>query len=545
MNIDTDKILNNRLWSLVFFALGMVMVINQSVGFDFSSMPGGLGDGRFNNYILEHGYRYFNGDVNSYWNAPIFFPEKSIISYSDNLLGALPIYILCRGFVDRETAFQSWYLILIALNFWGTFFAMKKMDISSYASSVGAFIYAYSALIYIQTSHIQLAPRFLIPLCIVFFYFWLKNKNQKYFYFTIFLLAGQFYCGIYLGYFLMYVLVAMLCIHLLLNRELRSFFMLFETKAILIKTLILCVSFFVIMIVLFYPYLIRSLDGSAFTPVEEINSYIPRIWCYFLVNDRSIVWGWLNPVINNIFHPDAYIAGEYYLFLGLFSYIFVVLAVIKYRKDAIIRYFLCVLLLISIVMLSIFNVSLYTYLIYIIPGAKAIRAVSRFVVVALFLWSLITALSLDRMLLSTHKFRLLLIVLIPALLILDNIYSGKDKGHLKKDFQSRCTSIQRLYENQKGKKINPKAFSFQFTLKDQDRSKPQKEMVYYHIDAIMASQIIGLPCVNGYSAKAPTGYMPYFLYTNNEELNKWLHVSNAKKDVTQTYTIDDILIIEQ
>jgi hypothetical protein len=35
---------------------------------DLSKIPGDLGDARFNNYVLEHGYKYLNGEVKSFWD---------------------------------------------------------------------------------------------------------------------------------------------------------------------------------------------------------------------------------------------------------------------------------------------------------------------------------------------------------------------------------------------------------------------------------------------------------------------------------------------
>src|SRR5687768_18198019 len=104
------------IFPFLIFLLGMYLIGFRLVGTNFDGVPGDMGDGRLNNYFLEHGYLYITGQVDNYWDAPFFYPEKSTMSMSDNLFGTLPLYALLRIMkFDRETSYQIWFLCLLAL----------------------------------------------------------------------------------------------------------------------------------------------------------------------------------------------------------------------------------------------------------------------------------------------------------------------------------------------------------------------------------------------------------------------------------------------
>ena len=120
----------NHIKELSYFLFGLLcgiwFISLGAVHFDLVFYPGDLGDARFNNYLLEHGYRYLVGQDKYFWNADFMYPEAEVISYSDNLLGTVPFYALCRVFgADRETAFQIWYLLMVVLNYTAAFFFFR------------------------------------------------------------------------------------------------------------------------------------------------------------------------------------------------------------------------------------------------------------------------------------------------------------------------------------------------------------------------------------------------------------------------------------
>ncbi len=96
----------------ILFLLGLWLVILRPLGPHLALVPGDLGDARFNNYVLEHFFHWVTGLTRDYWDAPFFFPFHQTITFSDNLLGSAPLYALFRWTgLDRESAFQGWYLL--------------------------------------------------------------------------------------------------------------------------------------------------------------------------------------------------------------------------------------------------------------------------------------------------------------------------------------------------------------------------------------------------------------------------------------------------
>src|SRR5690242_4830566 len=101
---------------LSFFLVGILFAYYPTFSSSFRLMQNDPGDSLFNNYILEHGYRWVTQQPlhTAFWDAPFFFPERNVTAYSDILLGAAPIYWLWRVFnFLPDTAFQLW-LIAVA-----------------------------------------------------------------------------------------------------------------------------------------------------------------------------------------------------------------------------------------------------------------------------------------------------------------------------------------------------------------------------------------------------------------------------------------------
>src|SRR4051794_34146669 len=88
-----------------------------------------VGDTRFCNYLLEHGYRWmmqWPGHT-SLWSPPDFFPTEGHLAWAENMLGGMPFYAVWRivGF-PVDTAFQLWVFTIGALNFVAMYFFLRR-----------------------------------------------------------------------------------------------------------------------------------------------------------------------------------------------------------------------------------------------------------------------------------------------------------------------------------------------------------------------------------------------------------------------------------
>jgi hypothetical protein len=121
-------------WMLLAVVL---FFVGTSLFFRVDQIPGDLGDARFNMYVLEHGHRWLMRLDSSFWSAPFFYPAPNVITYSDNHLGSLLFYSMFRILgASRETAFQLWAVTLFALNYFVTWFVLKKQNFMELLRSV-------------------------------------------------------------------------------------------------------------------------------------------------------------------------------------------------------------------------------------------------------------------------------------------------------------------------------------------------------------------------------------------------------------------------
>ena len=161
---------------IALLLIGIYLVPVKIFEPNMSKIMGDMGDARFNNYILEHGYKYLHGEVKNYWDAPMMYPFKNVIAFSDNLLGTMPIYSFFRSIGnDRETSFQYWIIWLFALNFILCYFALKKWTQNNIISATAAYVFAFGIYNIGHFEHVQVFPKFIAPF--VLYWFWLFPLN--------------------------------------------------------------------------------------------------------------------------------------------------------------------------------------------------------------------------------------------------------------------------------------------------------------------------------------------------------------------------------
>jgi len=147
-----------------FLVLGLTCVFYPTFSSCFGRIQTDPGDTRFNNYVLEHGYQWLSGNPihNDFWSPPIFFPAKNTLAYSDILFSAAPFYWFWRILgMEPDTSFQLWTIALVSLDFLLMFFTLKSgACFSSFASVIGAYIFAFANIRVAQIGHPQLLPQF-------------------------------------------------------------------------------------------------------------------------------------------------------------------------------------------------------------------------------------------------------------------------------------------------------------------------------------------------------------------------------------------------
>jgi hypothetical protein len=469
-------------------------------------VPGDLGDARFNNYILEHFFRWVTGATRDYWNAPFFFPFQQTIAFSDNLLGSAPFYALFRWVgLDKVSAFQSWYILGYFLNFIAAGYVLWRLKLKPLAIGAGAFFFTFGLPLLAQENHAQLLYRFCIPMaCFLLWRFYQAPRLQTLICLGAFI-VWQFYLTIYMGIFLSLLLVVLFVLlpffvpaHTFLQRfaiwprcisESWSKAHLSEGVLAVVVAAVLGFGFMFLILPYYRTSRIYGFSRSLF----EVYAMLPRIQSYLLA-DNSQLW---SSIAN--FLPSFQLRWEHQLFPGL-AVVVLVLAGIAWRFHTDNRilawlHFSAALTLI-VLTLEVHGVSLYQ-LVWMFPGMSSIRAITRIMLVVMWPLSIFIAWVVDGFILRFAQQRRWMqtgAYLIVGLLVVESVFYTH-ATYSKADAQSRLDKL-----SQQIPAVVPANPVLYVAENQQDPSYATE------IDAMLLSQELGWSTLNGYSGNYPQGY---------------------------------------
>jgi hypothetical protein len=533
---------SNQTFSKVFhWTLPLLMLVAGLYFFPlkifehFSKIPGDMGDARFNNYVLEHGYKYFSGKISEYWNAPFMYPYKNVIALSDNLLGTLPIYSLFRIIhLDRETSFQFWLLSLFTLNFLCCFAALKKWSGNLILSVTGAYIFAFSIFNIDHLGHAQVLPRFIAPL--VFYWCWkfLSQKQLKYFIYAVLGTVYQFYCGIYLGFLLFYAILFLFIGYFIIYKDWK-FFHQFKNLKTLRNYIFVIIAGGILLAPIMIPYLhvAQTLGTRSFSNV--INS-IPRLRSYFFTTQAPVLWRFLYGYSAFTF-PEFW---NHFLFPGALPWLGIIVIPfifiskkIKPENKRFIAFVSISFLLAFIFCLNINGFTLYK-IIYYLPGFSSMRSVDRMITI-LIIYFILAFVFVFRELYHTSKIMKWVVFCFPILVIGDNFIETWDiKGYDKAESQLKIQKIKKDIQKQYDAHYNAFAYIPVSAPEDEDLNKAYVSM---HLSVMLAAQELNIPCVNGYTGFTPANFFDFFINPDGQ-LNNWCDSTHI--DAGSIQRINDI-----
>jgi hypothetical protein len=468
----------------------------------FTYLPGDLGDSRLNNYFLENIYLYFFGRTPSLIHLSFFYPFPYLLGFSDNLFGSFPFYLPARIFTgEPASAFLIWYGFSYVLNYFAVYYVLRKLNMSAMASIVGAIIFTFAFPVSAQTSHVQLAYRFAIPLAVLGVIQFLEGQSWKDLRIAFAWMIWQFYCSIYLGFFLILLIGAIFVVfgvYLLLHGK--NFFFkslgIFFTSWLELTSRRKILFIFVVsmalvaLAILFYPYLMVSQLYGAKRSVSEIANMLPRPRSYLLM-EESWLWSFLGQ-----YAPNIPMRHEHQIFFGLTP---LLLAAIGFifggRKRNSLAYILmagCLFLLITLT-LNLHGHSLWFYLAQ-LPLASAIRAITRIVLVMLLPVAYLSAFGVDLIPRKLDYLKYLIIICLIFEFSTVHVNSSSLEGWRERVSASMQLTPKNLPDS-----------SILFFAQHPGRSNPDQEL-----DAMWVALILGLPTLNGYSGNTPPRFNENF-----------------------------------
>ena len=463
------------------------------------AIPGDLFDARFNSVILEHLYQWVRGEVPKLWSPAFFYPFENVLAFSDNHFGSGWAYIFFRlAGLGREYAYLGWFIVGNLLNFWVTYYVLKRLGFSILAAGVGAFVFTFALPALPKEAHAQLTYRFAIPLAFFAMYQFLQSKNIFIFVRVIFWLLIQFLCSIYLGMFLIYLLGIMTLVWLLVNKEFSFSCWRMNpshSKTAIAIALILLILLCGAILSLLHQYQIISSVYGFNRSLDEVKSMIPTMGSYFIA-DGSLLTKRIGQSFTQI--PMRH---EHQMFLGLGLLVTVTIGIYYIFKlgvcERLGRVAAWTLFGLIALTLSINGYSIYRVLLS-VPGVGSVRAVTRIVLAMLLPLGIIAAIAIDsvQQRFPTWQARWAALVTLVLLVIVEPIY-----------YQPYSTAVSQWVDRQNQLKARMPAID----LKDRIifvTGRPDDQHVRaVELDAMIFAQDRHLPTLNGYSGNVPPGYL--------------------------------------
>ncbi|MDX1595111.1 MAG: hypothetical protein R3298_12750, partial [Gammaproteobacteria bacterium] len=175
----------------------------------FDRVFGDPGDARFVMAILEHWFQVFQGQAA--WRDPAFFhPVRGVLGYSDALFLFSPPYAFARAAgVDPYLAYQ-WTLVCISLIGYAAFFtlAVRVLRVAWPIAILGAWLAVFANNLYLVAGHPQLYAVHLVPAWLLLVsWAWAQRGRRPGVAMGGAVLAGLFlalllYTSFYVGWFL-------------------------------------------------------------------------------------------------------------------------------------------------------------------------------------------------------------------------------------------------------------------------------------------------------------------------------------------------------
>lgn len=150
--------------TVVTWAAGATAFFWAQVSTSFDSMMGNRGDARLIVYLNEHWYQVLHGSVA--WRDPaIFYPTRDVLGYTDTFFLWQPVYAVLRLMgADLFLAFQ---LTIVALSFLGftTFVALSRtaFGASRFVALVGALVFTFAPNLETHAGSPQLFGIYFVP----------------------------------------------------------------------------------------------------------------------------------------------------------------------------------------------------------------------------------------------------------------------------------------------------------------------------------------------------------------------------------------------
>jgi len=485
-------------WAIpsLFAAAGTVMACYPILFSGFARMQNDPEDTRLIHYMLEHDYLWLvraplHRDL---WSPPIFYPEANTAAYTELTLGLLPLYAPWRAVgLAPDTAFQSWILTSLLLNFAAIYFFLRRcLAVRPVAASFGSFLFAFGSPRLNQLNHQFMLPQFFTVLAVfaVWRLFQIHATNENHHRCVAWIaalassVAAQIYATYALGWFLCFALLIAFALAMAMRSTRGQIASVLRAHWRAIALIAAVAAAALTPLGLHY---LEAARAVGFRQFWEAEGMLPRFQSWFYMGEENWLYGWTAGRGSFAYLP---VEWEQRLGLGLVTTAVVGWALIRERRRPGIRILIGTWLAILLTATMYrWGFSPWKWIFKLVPGANGIRAVARIGILALIPASIGLALFADRR--REPKWKALAFSL-SAFCLLE-----QGRRSLSYDKQTVRTAVSRV-----AARIDPACRAF-FCVCQDDRAADECQL-----DGMWAGLQAKLPTVNGTSGNNPARFEP-------------------------------------
>jgi hypothetical protein len=448
----------------------------------------------------------------------VFYPAPNTAAYSDVLLGVAPFYWPWRVVgLQPDTAFQLWLLTIATLNFLSALLLFSRgFRCRPIASAIGAMLLSFAGVRTAQVMHAQLIAHFYIAIAILALLEIFEPEPElragvtvvepRTTWVIVLALAslGQIYSSFYYGWYLCLALVIAALWAVILPGTRRRFLLTVRAN---LPAMLAADSVAAVLLVPLAMHYLRAEREVGARPFGVVETMLPRLQSWAYQGPDSWMYGWL--ATHDAFH-NLPMEHEQRLGLGLATLVCAAIGLWFGRRRRVVQFVVLVPLTMAIFATEWPGGFAPWHAIYsFLPGASAIRAVSRIGVALVFPAALGIALLVDSITRARRippsrtasvlrrrdrRSRALLAILVVAVVVAEQVQ--RPNSYDKNEGRARVLRVAN------GIGADCGAFLYTTTGGDDDPWR-------YHADAMWASMARGIPTLNGYSGNEPPGWSFY------------------------------------
>lgn len=495
--------------------IGMLFAFHPMILSRFAAIQGDWADARFNNYILEHGYRWLvqAPGHERFWSPPMFFPAPNTAAYSDVLLGVAPFYWPWRAAgIAPDTSFQLWLLAVATANYLAALALFARgFRCRPLAAATGAALFCFASIRIEQLSHPQLVSQFYLAIAVLALVRLFESDSaaarppdhERLYgdaWLVVLALAcvGQLYASYYNAWFLFFAmaLAALWCV--LVPQPRRHLWTLLRAHA---RTLCAAAALSALLVAPLATHYLQASSHVGMRSFVTVQAMLPRVQSWLYMGPGSWLYGALAE--RPLFHVIP-MEQEQRLGAGVATMLVALVGLWGARRRRVVQ----VVTLVPVVMALLATewpggFTAWHAVYAMVPGAAAMRAVSRIGIAIALPLSLGVALAVDRMAggampgsrwTRDRVTRGLAIALVLVVVALEQ--GQRLPTYDKVAARERAARVAR--------EVGPECSAFLSTI-----IGGAEDPWRYHVDAMWASMERGVPTINGYSGNEPPGWRFY------------------------------------